>query len=190
MILALLVPVLVAADADFQRIDETDGIVTESRPVSGSKYVELRLTATSTKSPEALCTTAFGDGKLDPGDPEVKSRQVLEEGPDMRVTYDQVSAPVVSDRDYAVRGRRIHHPDGACEVIFELANDRAPPLKPGWVRIEKISGSWRFVPEEGHTKVTYLLHTDPGGSLPAFIVEGSRRSAALRKMKTVLGQSH
>jgi hypothetical protein len=186
MILALVLPLLATADAEYTRVDEVDGIVVEQRPVAGSKFVELRLTATTAKIPEALCVAAFGDGKLDPGDPEVKSRQVLEEGPDLRVTYDQVSAPVVSDRDYAVRARRTHLPNGACEVTFEIANDRAPPLKPGWIRIEKISGLWRFEPVGGHTQITYVLHTDPGGSLPSFVVEGSRRKAAVRKMKAIL----
>src|ERR1700678_3741635 len=100
MILALLLPLLATTDAEYTRVDEADGIVVEQRPVAGSKFVELRLTASTARTPEALCVAAFGDGKLDSGDPEVKSRQVLEEEPDLRVTYDQVSAPVVSDRDY------------------------------------------------------------------------------------------
>ena len=94
---------------------------------------------------------------------------------------------MVSDRDYAVRGRRIHKPDGSCEVIFDVANDRAPPLKPGFVRIEKLSGSWRFEPQGGKTHVVYTVFTDPGGSLPPFVVEGTRRKSALRKMFTMLG---
>jgi hypothetical protein len=102
------------------------------------------------------------------------------------VVYDQVSAPLVSDRDYAVRLRRVRSP-AACEVIFETANDRAPPLKAGWVRMEQIGAHWRFETAAGRTQITYTLHSDPGGSLPAFLVDSSARKSAVRKMKGLIG---
>ncbi len=186
MVLALLIPLLVTADAAWSKVDDSDGILIESRPVAGSKYAELRLTATAGRPPEELCTAAFGTGQLDPNSPEVKSRQVLEQTADMRVVYDQVSAPFVSDRDYAVRLRRVHSAN-ACEVFFEIANDKAPPLKSGSVRIEEISAHWRFEAAGGKTQIIYTLHSDPGGSLPVFLVESSAKKNAVRKLKVLLG---
>jgi hypothetical protein len=188
MTFVLLLPWLLAADPGFTRVDEVDGIVVETRPVAGSKFAELRLTTTTSQTVDALCNAAFANARDTTDDPEVKLRQVLEEKPDERVTYDQVAAPMVSDRDYAVRGQRTHLPGGACQIVFEAANDRAPPLKPGWVRIEQLRGSWRFDPEDGRTRITYTIYTDPGGSLPAFVIEGSRRRAAVRKVKALLAK--
>ena len=183
--LALL---LFAAPAEFQQIDEVDGIRIESRPVEGSSFVELRMTALTDATVDSLCAAAFGDGSIDPSETEVKLRRVLEEKPDERIIYDQISAPVVSDRDYAVRIQRIR--DGqSCGTVFEAVNSLAPPLPEGFVRIEKLRGSWRFEPDpSGKTRAVYTALTDPGGSVPAFLAEGSRRKIGLRWVKLILSR--
>ena len=180
---------LLAAPPEFKPVDEVDGILIESRPVEGSAFAELRMTAVSDASVEALCDAAFGDGSIDPSETEVKLRRVLEQKPDERIIYDQISAPVVSDRDYAVRIVRVREPGGACESRWEAVNDRAPPLQPGWVRIEKLRGSWRFEPDGASTRVIYTIFTDPGGSLPAFLAESSRRNNGLRWVRLVLSRA-
>lgn len=44
------------------------------------------------------------------------------------------------------------------------------PTKPGLVRIQKMSGRWLLVPEKNSVKVVYEMSVDPGGNLPAWIV--------------------
>lgn len=189
MTLALLPLILLAADGDYSKVDEVDGITIESRPVSASSFVELRLTTTTDKTPESLCDAVFGDGKFDPEEPDLKSRAILEESADERVTYDQISPSVVANRDYAVRAKRVRGEDGSCSMTFAAANDKAPPLPKGWVRITKVKGSWTFTPQpDGKTKVVYVIHSDPAGSIPAFFVEGTRRKIAVRWVKLILGR--
>lgn len=184
--LALL---LLQASPDFTKVQETDGVLIESRAVRGSDMVELRLTTTTTKSPGSLCDAAFGDGKFDPEEPDLKARKIISESADERVTYDQISPPIVSNRDYAVRAKRIRAEDGGCKMVFEAANEVAPSKPSGWVRITKLRGEWKFEPgAEGKTHVTYTIFTDPGGSIPAFMVEGSRRKFALQWMKMMLSR--
>lgn len=184
-----LVLMLLAAEPSFTRVEETDGVLVEARPVQGSNVVELRLTTTTTRTPGSLCDAAFGDGKFDPEEPDLVSRKVISESADERVTYDQISPPVVSRRDYAVRAKRLRGDDGSCRMIFEAANEVAPSKPEGWVRITKLRGEWRFEPgPDGRTRVTYLILSDPAGSLPAFLVEGSRRKFALKWMKMILSR--
>jgi START domain len=173
----------------FVRVEERDGITLESRPVPGSAYVELRLTTTSSHTPGSLCEAAFGTGRFDPQEPDLKSRTVLLESADERVTYDQISPPLVANRDYAVRAQRELGPDGSCAVRFSLANELAPPRPEGWVRLTQVAGSWSFVPQpDGRTRVTYVIHTDPAGSLPPFLVEGSRRTLAVKWVRLILSR--
>jgi len=54
------------------------------------------------------------------------------------VAYDQISAPVVSDRDYTVRTRREPGGPGHCRVTIDIANELAPPKVSGIVRLEKL----------------------------------------------------
>jgi hypothetical protein len=189
----MLLPILatLVLGADFKKVDEIDGVLIESRPVEGSNIVELRLTTRTTKTVQSLCDAAFGDGKFDPQEPDLKSRKVLTETENERVTYDQISPPVVANRDYAVRAKRNKISDGECSMTFAAANELAPKKPDGWVRITKLWGEWHFTrgtEPDAKTVVTYTVFSDPAGSIPAFMVEGSRRTFALKWMKMILSR--
>jgi hypothetical protein len=189
MIKESLAALLLSAAPDFTKVEETDGVLIESRPVAGSSIVELRVTTTTSKTPGSLCDAAFGDGKFDPEEPDLKSRKILSESENERVTYEQISPPVVANRDYAVRAKRIRTGDDLCVMTFEAANEVAPSKPEGWVRITKLHGEWRFERSaDGKTKVTYLIFSDPAGAIPAFMVEGSRRKIAQRWIKMILSR--
>ncbi|HIQ14459.1 MAG TPA: hypothetical protein EYH38_02660 [Leucothrix sp.] len=44
------------------------------------------------------------------------------------------------------------------------------PLKPGLVRIKKMTGRWLLIPEKESVKVVYEMNVDPGGNLPKWLV--------------------
>lgn len=190
MIKACAALLLMQAAPEFTKVEEAEGVVIEARAVTGSQLVELRLTTTTTKSPNSLCDAAFGDGKFDPTEPDLKSRRVISETADERVTYDQIDPPAVANRDYAARAKRIRMGPDACRVTFEAANEVAPSKPSGWVRITKLRGEWLFQRRpDGRTEVSYLVFTDPGGSIPVFMIEGNRRKFALRWMKMILSRA-
>jgi hypothetical protein len=186
--IATLTLLLLAAEPAYKKVDEVDGVLVEARPVEGSNVVELRLTTTTTRTVKSLCDAAFGTGKFDPAEPDLKSRKIVEEHEDERVTYEQISPPVVANRDYAVRARRVRGDDGSCRMFFTAANELAPKSPDGWVRIEKLSGVWQFEPVEGKTRITYVIHSDPAGAIPTFMVEGSRRTIALKWVKMLIAK--
>ena len=72
-------------------------------------------------------------------------------------------------------------------MTFEAANEVAPPKPDGWVRISKLRGEWKFErADQGLTRVTYLVFSDPGGTIPTFMVEGGLRKFALRWVKMIV----
>lgn len=189
-LLALAVPlsVALAAETPWTHVDVVDGITIQQRAVEGSKFVELRLTTTTDADLTRLCDAIYGKGRVEPGEPDVKSRIIVSETENERVTYETVSPPVASDRDYGARATRIHLPDGACRVAFEAANDLVPKSPDGFVRIEKLKGAWTFERRaDGRVGLEYIIHTDPAGALPAFLVERSRRKIAVQWVKLVIG---
>ncbi len=179
---------VLAAEPEFKKVDQVEGVVIEARPVAGSGVVELKLTTTTTKTVQSLCDAAYGTGKFDPEESDLKARSIIHETENERVTYDQISPPMVSNRDYAVRAKRAVEADGSCRMTFEAANELAPRLPEGWVRITKLRGAWIFEPQQGKTKITYLIHSDPAGAIPPFLVEGTRRKIALKWMKLMIGR--
>jgi hypothetical protein len=180
---------VLAAAPEWKQHDPVDGIAIASREVPNERVVELRLTTTSKASVDALCTAGFGPKGLDPTEPDITLRRVLEEGAGWQVTYEQISPPIVNNRDYAVRSKKEVLPNGTCRVSFAAANELAPPLPRGFVRIEKLRGSWEFEPAGAQTRVTYVIFTDPGGSIPAAFIEGSRRKTAVAWVKLVLNRA-
>jgi hypothetical protein len=186
MMPGLLVLALLGAEEEWKKVDTVDGITVEQRPVKGSQVVELKLTTVVAPPTRRLCDEAFGPGKFDAEEPDLKSRKVLEESADSRVTYDQIAPPLVSHRDYAVRATRVPLENAACEMRFAAANDLAPKVPEGFVRIEMVKGYWRFEPRpDGKTNLTYVVHADPAGAIPPFLIEGTRRNFAVRWVKLI-----
>lgn len=184
MILRTVMMILAAEPAAWEKVTVIDGVTVEQRPVSDSKFVELRFTTLSDKTPESLCAAAFGDGKFDPAEPDLKARKLLSESADDRLTYDQITPPMVSNRDYVVKVRRTR--DGAsCRMTFEASSHPDHPPIDGWVRITKLRGYWNFEPKDGKTAFTYVVFSDPGGAIPPFIAEGSRRTLGVKWVKMI-----
>jgi hypothetical protein len=183
----VLVWLVLAGTPEFELVEEVDGIRVESRPHAGSSFVELRFTATTNVPLDALCDAAFGDGTIPADEKTVKSRRVVSQGRDERVTYEQVSAPVVSDRDYALRWTRTRSNE-RCVVRFD-STDAQVPVTPKFVRLTVISGEWTFTTADGKTRVQYWSHSEPGGGIPPFIVEGPRRRTELDAVKRTIARA-
>lgn len=77
----------------------------------------------------------------------------------------------VSDRD-AVALNEISQNDSTFVVTVNISGiPDLIPLKPGLVRVKKIKGFWRFSPlENGIVEVVYQVHNEPGGKIPAWLV--------------------
>lgn len=186
---ALVLVVLAAPpeDAPFKFVEEVGDIRVEARPREGSDFSELRLSTVTNATVDALCTAAFGDGSIPPGDPYVRERKVLREvSRDERIMYDRVVPPLVSERDYAVRVKR-EYVGTNCVVRFDLANEAAPPPVGDRVRLPRLAITWRFEKSaDGKTKVVYTAHSEPGGSVTAFISEGPRRKTEIDVVRRTL----
>ena len=104
-----------------------------------------------------------------------------EDGGKVTYFYSVVNAPVVSRRDYVIKlVDESDWQDGKGYLLVTWsAVDRGVPEKEGRVRITINDGFWRLEPREGGAKTfaTYYVYTDPGGSLPRWIVNKANGSA-------------
>ncbi len=155
------------------------GVTLERRKVEGSRFYEHRafvdLPGIAPDLAAVEIWRALRDGDMD----SLKHRELLAERPDELVIYDQIRTPVVSDRDYTivVRRRRL-----GARTWFECqtANDRGPPPARGYVRIPLIAAGW-FVAADGHggTQLGYFAYSEPGGSVPAWLVRGAQADRSM-----------
>jgi hypothetical protein len=188
---ALIVVLLSQTSPDAWKVmSQQDGVTLESRPVKDSDYLEYRATADTDVAVEPLCDKIYEWGSLSKDHDNIKSRKVLEDNGDTRVVYDQLEPPMVSHRDFAFTLHKTPGGPQRCAIDFFISNDKAPPLPPGWVRMQKLKGSWRFERTAKGTHVVYTNFSDPGGSLPSIFVHGSQRDSAVETIKKGIKLGH
>lgn len=117
--------------------------------------------------------------------PYMAECRVLKREGDSVVTYQRISTPLTSDRDYTVRVQLSSKPTEAGKVYqrhWETENALGPPEKSGVVRVKLCEGSWLLEPiGPNTTRATYMIYTDSGGMIPTFI-KNTGSQIGLRKM--------
>jgi len=101
------------------------------------------------------------------------------------VFYNRMAPPLVSKRDYTIRveiSSDALATGGTFHLGWTLANDLGPPPMNDVVRMPSNSGLWEIKADGDRSIFTYRLLTDPGGSLPAWIVDSANFSEVPRML--------
>jgi Polyketide cyclase / dehydrase and lipid transport len=119
--------------------------------------------------------------------PYVKESRVLgrdTEGAALNYQRLSFGVPFVDDRHYVIRvaERRHRESDGRASYAFvwRLVDGLPDQVRTGAVRVSVNSGYWALRPGPGSpdaTDVRYCVFTDPGGSLPRWIVDMANTEA-------------
>jgi len=169
----------------------TQGVTVEHRDVRGSHFDELRLSTVSSLSLQSLCDAIYPKSLPTKLERRFKKLELLRQTETERWTYEQISVPVVSDRDYVMHAT-LEQPasSGRCAVSFATTEDASHPPAPGFVRIPVIRGHWDVFPlANGQVAVQYEIFSEPGGGVPAFLASGKQKSAAIDFMKIILARA-
>jgi hypothetical protein len=168
-----------------------DGVRVDRRDVPGSSFDELRLSVVSSSGLQRLCDAIYPTRLSTKPERPIKKQVLLRETPTERWTYEQVSVPVASDRDYVMHVKREQPASsGHCSVAFQTEEDPAHPPVPGLVRIPVIRGHWDVFPvAPGKLSVQYRIFDEPGGGVPAFLARPGQRSGAIDFMKIILARA-
>ena len=170
-------------DAGWSRYAARDGVTLERRSVAGSKFLEHRAISDVAIDPTRAADeiwAALRQGDMD----SLKHRDLLAAGNDELVIYDQIRTPVVSDRDYTITVRRVtDRGRGRTQFRCVTSNERGPPPARGYVRIPIIAAGWQTEPDgHGGTRLSYWAFSEPGGSVPAFLVRSAQADRSLADM--------
>lgn len=86
--------------------------------------------------------------------------------------YVETSLPwPISNRDIAIRMKILPNKNNNILTITTVGEPGAIPGNKGLVRVPQFTGNWTFTPAGNNKiKIEYFLFVDPGGSLPAWIV--------------------
>lgn len=178
-----------SAEEPWKTTRTSDGLKLETRPVDGSTFEEVKVTTQSEKPLSALCDAVWGRNAKVEG--HFKKRVVIRESDSERWTYEQLKVPIVTDRDVVVHSQLVSQADsGRCEIQFEAATDPEYPKTNDHVRVTTLHGRWTLEPgADGKVAITYVVYSEPGGKIPAWLSRGGNRDAALIFMKLILSRA-
>ncbi len=169
--LALNILAVPANTNPWDEVKNADGLRVWARDVPGSNIREVKAETDVAVAPERVWEVLADIEHYTEFMPYVLEARVLAPHETGHFEYQRIDPPLVDQRDYTLRVTRTANPAlGEWRHSWVPANDRGPAAKNGVVRVTIAEGYWQLNRIDAtHTKVTYWLYTDPGGSIPAFV---------------------
>lgn len=178
-----------ATSEEWKLVSTSDNVALYRRPRPGPGHYESKAIG------EFAASTAVVHAVID--DVESYSRfmpytvecRVLKREGDSVLTYQRLSAPLVSDRDYTLRVRTTSKKvEGGTSYLsrWEAENGFGPAERRGVIRVKLCEGGWLLEPlGPNATRATYSVYTDSGGIIPAFI-KNTGSQIGIRKIFTAI----
>ena len=160
--------------SDWEKTKEEDGITVYFRDAAGSNIKEVRIELEIESSLSALMAALHDIDSYSQWVYKMpEAREVLDSKSDHEVYYyGRSDFPwPLSDRDMVVRSTFQQDPVTKVITSRSVAVPDALPRQADNVRIEHMDITWIITPkEEGGVHIKYLFASDPGGALPAWLI--------------------
>ena len=91
------------ASPPWEWVTETEGMQVERRLLPGTTRYEVRVSTSAPFPPPVIFQTLWRQHEYPAFVPYLKHLTILTDSPDVKVIYEQITMPVVRDRDYTVR---------------------------------------------------------------------------------------
>ena len=155
-----------------KRIDK-DGLIVHTRRVEGSPILEYKGHMTVKVPMEQVIALYEDVQQLPKWFYQCVDAKVLN-APDAmhKVIYFALHLPwPVAERDVVFeQDKAVDAATHAVSYTFTVLPDQLPP-KAGRIRMVALKSLWQFTPlPDGRTEVYFQQHSDPGGSIPTFVV--------------------
>lgn len=173
----LSLPATGLAAPDWDRIADSKGVTVYSRPVEGSSIAEIKAHGVIDAPPATVLAVLADVGAYSDTMPHTKESKVLRREGNEIWAYSLITPPMIKPRDFCVKIMLSKLPRGGFATDWIPADDVGP--RKGVVRIEENSGSWRLESTNGGkaTFATYMVHADPGGGVPKWVVNKTQKTA-------------
>ncbi len=182
----LLSIALFAASPDsgpgWEQAARDEGITVYSRQKKGTNVNEMKAIGLVDAPPPDVFRAIRDYAHYDQNMPFTEDSKVLEVQEEGKVIYfySCINAPLVARRDYVIKILdESDWQDGKGFLLVTWSAADKLPEKEGRIRVKINDGFWRLEPRDNGTKTfaTYYVYTDPGGSLPTWVVNRANGSA-------------
>lgn len=163
-------------ESNWERVKNSSGIEIYTRPVTGSSIKEFRAVTVVQGSISSVLAMLDDTASYPRWMYRCTEAQILFKK-DMyeRVTYTVTSSPwPVDPRDIAVKSVISQNKKTFAVTVSLNGLPGYIPAKSGKVRMTRVNGCWMLEPMgNGRVRVTYRLHSEPGGTVPDSLVNSS-----------------
>ncbi|MBQ3367329.1 hypothetical protein IJG44_00345 [bacterium] len=165
-------------EAKWEFVSEDNGLKLYEREHEGSDIKEVRATVTYQGTIQEAVDIMFDRLKHPEIFKYISYSDVLKKNDRCDWSYNRISAPVATDRDYYVKSCRVDNKDGSVSITWVPFDDPKYPVTDKFVRVKENKGFYKFTQvEPDKIKVDYYIYNDPGGSLPVFVKNIASRQA-------------
>lgn len=179
--------VLAAASAsaqnDWKLSADKEGVKIYTSIVSDSKIKAVKVECDLNTTPSQLVAVVMDINSATDWVYHVKSAKLIKQvSPSELYYYSEVSLPwPVANRDFVAHLIVTQDPASKVVTIDGPAVQGFVPVKKGVVRVDNSFGRWVITPVgTGQVHVQYTIHTDPGGAIPAWLVNIFATDAPLK----------
>lgn len=195
----LLITLLLIVNANpafaWTLVRERDGITVWKREIAGSAIAQslAKVTVESKLSPLVALIMDI-DNEHSWIDSVDRSESLEQISASKLYGYTLSNAPwPVADRDAVVLTEAFQDPVTCVVQIHSHATPDQLPEKEGVVRIQKIDSLWTLTPQAGgKVEISYQLHSEPGGNLPAWLINSmitDQPFNTLKNLRNIIGTS-
>jgi hypothetical protein len=167
-------------DAGWKQSEKQADIVFYNRQEAGSSFTQVKSVVTIAKPPAAVIAYVKSDRPITASTPKDQregchERRIVskvEGDPNQAAFYYiavDTNSAVVSSRDFLMFERVFVEGPVQYLVRTSIVNDAIVPPKKDLVRANMIFQAFVVEPAPGGSKLTFLVHADPAGSIPAVI---------------------
>jgi hypothetical protein len=163
----------ISGQEDWKLKSDKDGVAIYLRSLPDSKFkaikVECEVNATLSQMVAVLLDIKTAPEWVYSTKSCILLKQV---SPSELYYYSEVSIPwPASNRDFIAHLITVQDPQTKVVTVYGPTAPDLVPVKEGIVRVRKSEGKWVLTPAGRHTvKILYTLHVDPGGNIPAWLV--------------------
>ena len=175
------------AVADRSVVLVEDGITVEAESGEGRALPILIGTTTMNTSAEQIAAWVTAVHTYVDWQHNCEEARLLEQPDGTTLTYHRINSPwPVSDRDVVLVSSREDLEDGGIRLEFRSTEDANFDIPRGVVRMPHLVGSYVLTPiAEGGTHVVYTVDSDPGGSLPTWLIKQASKDLPYRTLKNL-----
>ncbi len=170
---------LAAEEAEWHLVYESDGITVCRRAAEGSKYLEFKASGNLRGAMSEYVSAVLDTDEHPDWAPRCLETQKIEKISDQEFIIYAVYAGVwpTADRDYAARMSTVSGPETTRIDVERVELPDAAPVVNDRVHIPHLKSSWVFEQiSRDYTRVELCAHVDPGGWIPAWLVNWGYRT--------------